>query len=105
MFWEKYMQFREKQEMFWLAHLVEFIKKNDVQYLSPQISWAVRLSAAVLTQVSLITQKYIHDIFKCGVLTISLEAKMPPAQQQDLISFSSRTSEYYMERGLFFPDI
>lgn len=92
--------------MFWLAYLMEFLKKNDVQYFFPQFSWAMSLSAeAVLTQVSLITQKYTHDIFKCGVLTISLEAKMLPAQQRDLISFSSHTSEYYMERGLIFPDI
>lgn len=55
-------------------------------------------AAAVLTQVSLITQKYTHDILKCGALIISLEGKMPLTQQQDLISFSSHKSEYCMER-------
>lgn len=85
MFWGKCIQFGEKQKMFWLAYLVEFIKKNYVQWVFfPHFSWAVRLSAAVvLTQVSLITQKYTCDMFKCGAVIISLEAKMLLAQGQD----------------------
>lgn len=88
MFWEKHIHFAEKTVNVLPCIYSRIYEDKLCAVLFPQFSWAMSLSAAaVLTQVSLITQKYTHDIFEFGALIISLEVKMLLAQWQNLICF------------------